>query len=60
MEWSARVNSKKTISDENANFNTEFKMDNSTACEDNEISKISSELKEFSKKMKEFSKVKFI
>ena len=58
-EWNgqARVNSKKTISDENANFNTEFKMDNSTACEDNEISKISSELKEFSKKMKAFQKL---
>ena len=32
-------------------------MDNSTACEDNEISKISSELKEFSKKMKAFQKL---
>ena len=52
-----RVDSKKTVSDENANFNTEFKMDNSTACEDNEISKISSELKEFSKKMKAFQKL---
>ena len=47
-----------TVSGKNANFNTEFKMDNSTACEDNEISKISSELKEFSKKMKAFQKLK--
>ena len=52
-----RTDDLKTVGDENANFNTEFKMDNSTACEDNEISKISSELKEFSKKMKAFQKL---
>ena len=52
-----RTDDLNTVSGENANFNTEFKMDNSTACEDNEISKISSELKEFSKKMKAFQKL---
>jgi len=53
-----RTDDLNTVSGENANFNTEFKMDNSTACEDNEISKISSELNEFSKKMKAFQKLK--
>ena len=32
-------------------------MDGSTACEDNEISKISNEMKEFSRKMKVFQKL---
>ena len=53
----ARVNSLKTVSDENGNFNTEFQMENSTACGDNEVSKIENTLKEFSKKMKEFKKL---
>ena len=53
-----RTDDLNTVSGENANFNTEFKMDNSTACEDNEISKISNELNEFSKKMKAFQKLK--
>ena len=58
-EWNgqSRVNSKKTISEENANFNTEFQMENSTQCGDNEVSKIENALKEFSKKMKEFQKL---
>ena len=58
-QWNgqARVNSKKTVSDENGNFNTEFQMENSTQCGDNEVSKIENALKEFSKKMKEFKKL---
>ena len=58
-EWNGqvRVDSKKTISEENANFNTEFQMENSTQCGDNEVSKIENSLKEFSKKMKEFKKL---
>ena len=58
-EWNGqvRVDSKKTISEENANFNTEFQMENSTQCGDNEVSKIENALKEFSKKMKEFKKL---
>ena len=58
-EWNGqvRVDSKKTISEENGNFNTEFQMENSTACGDNEVSKIENALKEFSKKMKEFKKL---
>ena len=58
-QWNrqARQDSKKTISDENANFNTEFQMENSTQCGDNEVSKIENSLKEFSKKMKEFKKL---
>ena len=47
-----------TVSEENVNANTEFEMDSSTACEDNEISKISNEMKEFSRKMKVFQKLK--
>ena len=49
-EWNGqvRVDSKKTISEENANFNTEFQMENSTQCGDNEVSKIENALKEFS------------
>ena len=46
-----------TVSEENVNANTEFEMDSSTACEDNEISKISNEMKEFSRKMKVFQKL---
>ena len=53
----ARVDSIKSVSDENGNFNTEFQMENSTACGDNEVSKIENTLKEFSKKMKEFKKL---
>ena len=58
-QWSGgvRVDSKKTVSEENANFNTEFQMENSTQCGDNEVSKIENALKEFSKKMKEFQKL---
>ena len=58
-QWNgqARVNSIKNVSDENGNFNTEFQMENSTACGDNEVSKIENTLKEFSKKMKEFKKL---
>jgi len=58
-EWNGqvRVDSKKTISEENANFNTEFQMENSTQCGDNEVSKIENALKEFSKKMKQFKKL---
>ena len=58
-QWNgqARVNSIKNVSDENGNFNTEFQMENSTACGDNEVSKIENALKEFSKKMKEFKKL---
>ena len=58
-QWNrqSRQDSKKTISDENANFNTEFQMENSTQCGDNEVSKIENALKEFSKKMKEFKKL---
>ena len=47
----------KTVAEENVNANTEFEMDSSTACEDNEISKISNEMKEFSRKMKVFQKL---
>ena len=58
-QWNrqSRVDSIKTVSDENANFNTEFQMENSTQCGDNEVSKIENALKEFSKKMKEFKKL---
>ena len=47
----------KSISDENCEYNTEFEMESSTACEDNEISKIESAMKEFTKKMKTFQKL---
>ena len=58
-QWNrqSRQDSKKTISDENANFNTEFQMENSTQCGDNEVSKIENALKEFSEEMKEFKKL---
>ena len=58
-EWSGNFPnaSDKTVAEENVNANTEFEMDNSTACEDNEISKISNEMKEFSRKMKVFQKL---
>ncbi len=58
-QWNgqARTDDLKTVGDENANFNTEFQMENSTACGDNEVSKIENALKEFSKKMKEFKKL---
>jgi len=49
--------SQKNVSDANVNLNTEFQMDNSTACGDNEVSKIANDLKEFSKKMKNFQKL---
>ena len=49
--------SDKSISDENCEYNTEFEMESSTACEDNEISKIESAMKEFTKKMKTFQKL---
>ena len=52
-----RTDDLKTVSDENGNFNTEFQMENSTQCGDNEVSKIENALKEFSKKMKEFKKL---
>ena len=59
-EWSGNFPnaSDKTVAEENVNANTEFEMDSSTACEDNEISKISNEMKEFSRKMKVFQKLK--
>ena len=58
-EWSGNFPnaSDKTVAEENVNANTEFEMDSSTACEDNEISKISNEMKEFSRKMKVFQKL---
>ena len=58
-EWSGNFPnaSDKTVAEETVNANTEFEMDSSTACEDNEISKISNEMKEFSRKMKVFQKL---
>ena len=58
-EWSGNFQnaSDKSVAEENVNANTEFEMDSSTACEDNEISKISNEMKEFSRKMKVFQKL---
>ena len=47
----------KSISDENCEYNTEFELNSSTACQDNEISKIQSAMKEFTKKMKTFQKL---
>ena len=38
-------------------YNTEFELNSSTACEDNEISKIQNAMKEFTKKMKTFQKL---
>ena len=46
-----------TVADENIEYNTEFELNSSTACQDNEISKIQSAMKEFTKKMKTFQKL---
>ena len=58
-QWNKQIRTDdlKTVGDENANFNTEFQMENSTQCGDNEVSKIENALKEFSKKMKAFQKL---
>ena len=47
----------KNVSDANINYNSDIQFDNSTACGDNEVSKIANDLKEFSKKMKNFQKL---
>ena len=46
-----------SVSDENIEHNTEFELNSSTACQNNEISKIQSAMKEFTKKMKTFQKL---
>ena len=52
------LKSDKTVADESVNANTEFELIPSTACEDNEISKISNEMKEFHSKDESLSKLK--
>ena len=47
----------KNISDVNVNHNSDIQFNNSTACGNNEVSKIANDLKEFSKKMKNFQKL---
>ena len=47
----------KNVSDVIINNKTDIKFDNSTACGNNEVSKIANDLKEFSKKMKNFQKL---
>ena len=49
--------SDKNVSDANINYNSDIQFDNSTACGNNEVSKIANDLKEFSKKMKNFQKL---
>ena len=58
-EWKGNhvKSSDKSVSDENIEHNTEFELNSSTACQDNEISKIQSAMKEFTKKMKTFQKL---
>ena len=58
-EWKGNhvKSSDKSVADENIEHNTEFELNSSTACQDNEISKIQSAMKEFTKKMKTFQKL---
>ena len=58
-QWEGNVvnESDETVAETNVNHQTEFEMDSSTACEDNEISKITNEMKEFSRKTQNFKKL---
>ena len=58
-EWNGNfVNSSdETVSETNVKHNTEFEMENSTTCGDNELAKIESSMKEFTRKIKELKKL---